>query len=285
MPKTTTEILVGIPRANYDPGFQDSLSSLTASVPENYVLTVYEIYDRQRDEAREAIVEYFLTKTQAPYLLFLDDDHTGHTWSMVQSLLDKDAYFSSINCFARYFPYQFTVSALDPAYHDHYGPDNLNTKRGWSKCRFAGFGMALIRRDLFDHIEPPYFKCDSRGEREDNYFCEKILNAGLDIWGCFDHNLPHAGITQQNVLEKRRTGFRDYVVRHNRRFLLNNYIRRMKQTGKKLTEEQTFSLATLQILVNPDESDTLSNVENLYFEPKTEDTRCQNTSPTAVTGQ
>ena len=57
----------------------------------------------------------------------------------------------------------------------------------------CGFGCTLIRKDLFEKIEKPYFffaheeapKPGIRAEYcigEDMYFCRKVIKSGLQIW-------------------------------------------------------------------------------------------------------
>lgn len=57
----------------------------------------------------------------------------------------------------------------------------------------CGLGCTLIRKDLFEHIEQPYFFFAHEGNPssnntdeycigEDMYFCRKVLRAGIQIW-------------------------------------------------------------------------------------------------------
>jgi hypothetical protein len=57
----------------------------------------------------------------------------------------------------------------------------------------CGFGCTLIRKDLFDTLEQPWFffahegdsSNDDNGEYcigEDMYFCRKVVKSGLQIW-------------------------------------------------------------------------------------------------------
>ncbi len=59
-------------------------------------------------------------------------------------------------------------------------PDNL------FKTKFVGCGMMLVKMEVFDKLEWPYwkneFKPGIKSLGEDLYFCMKARNAGLDIW-------------------------------------------------------------------------------------------------------
>jgi len=54
------------------------------------------------------------------------------------------------------------------------------------KIKSCGFGIILIKFDVFEKLEWPYwkniFKPDRIEKSEDIYFCEKVRRAGFDIW-------------------------------------------------------------------------------------------------------
>lgn len=257
-------ILIGIPRGNFYQPFDESLPSFIKAIKEKHKVEVFEVKGKPRDEAREIIVAEFMKRLDG-YLLFLDDDHEGHKPEMLDALMKANTLICSLKCFARYYPYQFTISSYDKEYQDGYGYLNINNKTGYSKCKFVGFGMTLIKRDLFQKLEGPYFQCDNKGEREDNYFCDKVNNAGFDLIGCFDHILSHRGINELNISQKRKDGFKRFAVKHNRKKLLNNYLAYVKKRGIKLTEEQEAGLFVNKILCDNTEEENrdIDNLEKL----------------------
>lgn len=55
------------------------------------------------------------------------------------------------------------------------------------KCHSTGAGCLLIKMEVFEKLEKPYFAFKTlEGQEvvmgEDNYFCEKAREAGYDIW-------------------------------------------------------------------------------------------------------
>lgn len=54
------------------------------------------------------------------------------------------------------------------------------------KVKFCGFGVVLVRFEVFEKLEWPYwdneFKPGTIVKGEDIYFCEKARKAGFDIW-------------------------------------------------------------------------------------------------------
>lgn len=241
------EILIGIPRANYYKPFLESLPKFLTEVELNHKIRVVETFGKNRDAAREEIVQKFLEGTE-DYLLFLDDDHSGHKLEMLESLLSSNSDICALKCFARHYPYQVTIYPKDKKLWDNYNTEQLNTPTsGYIPCELVGFGMTLIKRSVFQKLQPPFFVVDKDGEREDNYFCQKANEANLTITGCFDYTLDHVGINESNVLTKRKSDFRDFAVKSNRRQLLSNYLKYAKEKNIKLSEDQCEQLFVMKL--------------------------------------
>jgi hypothetical protein len=103
--------------------------------------------------------------------------------------------------------------------------------KGTYPCHFVGFGMTLIKREIFETLPRPFFKGNEKDEKEDNYFCDKLLSLGIYPYGCFDHTLPHCGITEDNVLEKRKFGAKEFVSKSNSRKSMESYVRCRRAIG------------------------------------------------------
>ena len=192
-------IFIGVPRSDINLAFGSSLFQFRTEIEKSHRVESCFVYGKKRDEAREILVDKFL-RSECDYLLFLDDDHTGHRAEMLEGLLAADTYVCALKCYARYFPFQCTLMTVDRVNNIYFADD---TRRGYMVCNLVGFGMTLIKRETFDLIERPYFKCDERGEREDNYFCHKLEKAGIMPVGYFDYVLPHCGIDDSNIDQKR----------------------------------------------------------------------------------
>lgn len=244
-----TGIFVGIPRVHsYEP-FQESLSAFLSSIRDKYDVELYEVRNKQRDDAREDIVAKFL-ESNKEYLLFLDDDHSGHKPEMLESLMKPNALVCSLKCYARYYPFQITICSKDIKYQDRNNLYVLNTEKGYSDCHFVGFGMALIKRELFEKIDKPYFKCNQIGEKEDNYFCENLTKNGIQPVGCFDFALPHCGIDDNTVLGFRQKGIKDFIKRQHQRYMIQRIQNGVNDGSVVLNEEANGKMQVADILLN-----------------------------------
>lgn len=181
------------------------MKNFIQAVKFHHDIEVVEARSKPVDVARNLIVDKFLDSDK-DYLLFLDDDHIGHSMDMLRALLVIDAPICAIKCYTKVFPYfsnllqysGFNSSAVGlPDGQGKYNPIDLDF--GYHYCDLVGFGMTLIKRDLFSKIEKPYFKADQDGIREDNYFCEKLLAVGIKPIGCFSYTLEHDGIGRENA--------------------------------------------------------------------------------------
>ena len=244
-------IFVGIPTVQEYKPFRESLSVFLEGIKTKHDVEVLEIKHHMRDNARNLIVDEFLISNK-DYLLFLDDDHSGHTPEMLEALMKSNAMFCSMKCYARYYPFQITTMSKDIKFQDRHNLYVKNINKGYSPCIFAGFGMGLIKRELFSKIEKPYFQCNRIGEREDNYFCDKLIAVGIDPIGCFDYALTHMGIDDSNILHKRQIGIKDFVKTSNQKFVLANIQRAIKNKAVKVNEKSLGKLQVVDIMLNSD---------------------------------
>ena len=192
-------ILIGIPSIrNYQP-FWESMSKLLPEMNSKYRIEVLEVKGKAIADARTKIADFFLERDY-DYLLFLDDDHSGHTIEMVEALLLPDEYVCAIKCYSRFFPFL-------PNLMDYSGIDDprmkyqrKNVEKGYAFCNIVGFGMTLIKKEAFSKITPPYFVAQDNA-KEDNYFCDALQKVGIKPMGCFDYVLAHQGIDDSNMQE------------------------------------------------------------------------------------
>jgi hypothetical protein len=162
--------------------------------------------------ARNALVHVLLRYPEATHLFFLDDD-TLPPADAVQRLLRHDVPIVSGFVVERAWPY-------NPSAYQHVKPDGTSG-RYTSLTRFrpglqtadaVGAACLLIRRDVFERMEPPWFdfRCGPELESsvgEDIAFCERARRLGYRIHLDFDVQCGH--ITRQVV------GWRDCVTAHN----------------------------------------------------------------------
>lgn len=218
------KIFIGIPttRDNFD--FRESFSLFFREAKDRYEIESFKIGGLGRDEAREVIVSKFLLSDK-DYLLFLDDDHTEHEVDMLDVLVESNVPVCAIKCYSRWFPYQCTCMIVGSKNNNYF--EESKTK-GIHECYFVGFGMTLIKREVFDILDKPYFQCNENGEREDNYFCEKLIKNRIPPYGCFDYTLPHNGIDESNVMDLRKTNIGKYVAKQQKIKVINNILAKKK---------------------------------------------------------
>lgn len=134
---------------------------------------------------RQQIADEALEEHGATHLLWVDDDHSlpSHT---VERLLSHDKAVVGINASTRSHPIKPTARvALDELMY------TTNESTGLEKAYAIGFGVILIRAEVFRALEKPYFKIsgDAKGNwiGEDAWFCAQVRAAGFDLW--VDHDL------------------------------------------------------------------------------------------------
>lgn len=200
--------MIGIPSVRNRKDFHDSMDAFLPALAKVHQIEVIEVRNRPVDEARNKIAEFFLSK-EYDYLLFLDDDHTGHTVEMVEALLKPDAPVCAIKCYAKKFPHFCALMDYSSSAKSSLGRYvSKETNQGYEECDLVGFGMTLIRREVFLRLQKPYFLA-FEGIKEDCYFCDNLKSIGVKILGCFDFTLCHDGIGEHNVKDLMEEGASD----------------------------------------------------------------------------
>lgn len=194
------KIMIGIPSVRNLKSFHDSMDAFLPVVAKKHQIEVVEARDRLIDDARNCIADIFLKKDY-DYLLFLDDDHSGHSLEMVDELLRIDADIAAIKCYSRFFPYSSNLMDYSKNGTADYVPKDF--KCGHEQCDLVGFGMTLVKKSVFQKLPRPFF-LGVNNFKEDNFFCGNAKSFGLKIVGCFDYLLTHAGIDDSNVNQLRK---------------------------------------------------------------------------------
>lgn len=201
--------MIGIPTIREYKPFWDSMRTFLPEMAKVHDIEVIEVRNKQIAESREIIAGKFL-ESDKDYLLFLDDDHSGHTMEMVQALLRADSYVCAMKCYSRFFPHLCTLmdySGLSERRGKYVSKEEYG---GYHVCDLVGFGMTLIKKELFQKLDKPYFKYEIN-KFEDNYFCEQLEKKGIKPIGCFDFVCTHNGIDDSNRWKLRDKGI-DAVV-------------------------------------------------------------------------
>lgn len=148
------------------------------------------------------------------YLLFIDSDMRFPPDALIQ-LLVHQLPMVGVNYVARMYPPRFiavkTVADIDDPEQRGVLLETLPESTGLEQVDAVGFGMVLIRRDVFDALPRPkehgpwwwYTWMPVHGSQigEDVYFCRAVGEAGFDIM--VDHDLSkqikHVGDEQYTL--------------------------------------------------------------------------------------
>lgn len=220
------KIFIGIPTSrDYEP-FWSSFRNFRNQLQAIYEVEVCIVKDKSIAEARNEIASRYL-KSDSDYLLFLDDDHSGHTIAMFEAILDpilnNNSCMCGIKCYTKGFPYSSTLCIYSKSMgidtkklglkedEGQYVP--IDSGRGYTYCDLVGFGMTLLTRTAFKVLKEPYF-VSKDNRKEDNYFCDNLVKNGVQPVGCFDYVLEHNGIGSHNAYELREKGYAELKKRH-----------------------------------------------------------------------
>ena len=198
------KILIGIPSIREDDKFYASVDSLIKQMKGKYDVSI--IWEKWQflPVAQNRISRYFLDN-DFDYLMFLDDDHAGHTVEMVDSMITCNTYVVTMKTYIRHFPYPCGLMVWHPDVPKLFV--GVERDSGTQEIDMCGFPMTLIRRDLFKVMgEQPYFQSRLSGDRmwtTDELFCERLRKLGIRPMGIFDYCLDHLDITKDNVFDMR----------------------------------------------------------------------------------
>lgn len=193
-------IYIGVCKTRDDERFKESFRNFTNDISSKYSICLSVIRDEFLPDAQNKLARQCLDHGY-DYLLLLDDDHWGHTVEMLDCLINANALMATMKSYSRHYPYSCTLMKnINRIYA------GIENGQGYQECDMTGFPMTLIKKELFEKIEAPYFRGRNDGGRDwatDREFCERIRNYGIKPVGCFQHCLSHVDITQENVQERR----------------------------------------------------------------------------------
>lgn len=195
-------IYIGVCKTRDDERFKASFKSFTGSICSKYSICLEVISDRFLPDAQNHLARQSVNWGH-DYLLLLDDDQWGHTPEMLDTLINANAQVATIKTYSRHYPY--CCALVKKTKENFYLPIENGT--GYQECDLTGFPMTLIRTELFEKLEYPYFRAVKDGERDWNTdvdFFERLNKLGIKPMGCFQHTLNHDKITEDNVKEYRR---------------------------------------------------------------------------------
>lgn len=150
-------------------------------------------------DARETLVDQFL-KSECDAIMFIDSDMVFHPKS-VEILSYHNKPFITAKAFKRVAPYQpcfyNKVEILEDG--QIYLESPVEYPQGLMRIQGAGLACALIKREVFEKIEKPYF-FPTQNLGEDLSFCLKLKNAKIEMF--VDLALQFGHLTQEIILEE-----------------------------------------------------------------------------------
>ena len=177
------------------------------------------------EQLREHKVEYFMPYRQSmqiandaiaqrtidggfDYLLRMDDDIWDVPSNAVEKLLKADKDFISCVMYANGFPYHRCAflkankeeSLIDIGQRQTGGLREVGGT-GVVAVDQSSFPFTLIKVDVFRKIKPPWFIHSLRVPL-DNYFCQKMLDSGIQPYVDMDLQVTHRGVTYWNRWHK-----------------------------------------------------------------------------------
>jgi hypothetical protein len=139
------------------------------------------------DLKRNALMEHFLRDRRFAWTLLLDSDHTFAP-NLLLRLLDHELPLVGVPAFGRVPPYELMAWET---------PTKRLVRRrgGLREVWMTGTGCLLVRRDVVERLQPPYFAWPQPPDPggEDTWFCRRVAATGVPIVVDLDTPIGHVG--------------------------------------------------------------------------------------------
>jgi hypothetical protein len=192
-PLSKVSLVVGIPMVGRPVTPEWALSYAALNYPFNMNIVHCPVKGMEVGEARNLIAEQAI-KMKAPWLFFMDDD-VAPPYHAVRSLMyNMQNWTQHEKVMVVAGIYTSKMPPCEPfVFMEAGGGTYWHWKRGQVfECGLIGTGCMLIRTEVFNYIEKPWFKTvdevddgSSRLARtqitDDMYFCQKVTQAGFKI--------------------------------------------------------------------------------------------------------
>lgn len=202
------KILVGIATVTPDKRFLESLPSFFQEAGKLHQLEDFWVWNKPLVEAQNEFAEK-MVGGDYDYLLTIEDDHWGFTASMLESCIAADTHVCGISYRSRHLPFMKLPMKYSGT-TDHNGNklyDSVKGVSGYENGDLIGFGFTLIKKEVFQILDRPYFRLNTDtmtgvGPRAtDIDFCKRLIEKGIHPVGCMDYVLNHREITEENYKE------------------------------------------------------------------------------------
>jgi hypothetical protein len=166
------------------------------------------VWNKELVEAQNELADKAL-EGKYDYLLFMEDDHWGFTWQMLDTCLKANTHAAGIPYRSRHFP--FDVVPMKKAtiprpgeIRRFKGMNDPEKYKSYHECDLLGFGFTLVKTETFRIIDRPFFMenirkypgCGARAT--DILFAESLQAKGINPVGCFQHRINHREIQEDN---------------------------------------------------------------------------------------
>ena len=223
MSSSRLKIFIGIPTVRHYEPFWQSMASFIPALERECDVIEHIVTGKDIATARNEIAEKFLS-TDADYLLFLDDDHAGHTVEMFDALLDpvliNNAYICAMKCYKRAFPFDTNLLIFSGVNEKAMGIAEgkgefmaIDQPSSYMYVDVVGFGMTLIQRMALIKVGKPYFNTVNNCN-EDNDFCKRLLKFGVQPVACSEYTLEHGGIPVADIPRLKKEGWAQLKKQH-----------------------------------------------------------------------
>lgn len=144
-------------------------------------------------QQRNIVVKQFLARPGYSWLLFVDDDQIFPQDALIRLLKHDKPVISAV--------ISTKNSPFVPQVFLHAEPETGKTLRRASLQEIAGdrvielaatgMGFTVIRRDVLEGMQEPWFAADSNGIGEDIYFSLQARRAGFTLWADTSLKIGH----------------------------------------------------------------------------------------------
>lgn len=203
-------ILLGVATISPDRRFLSGLAQFADGVGHNLPDIQMDyingwIWNKTLVEAQNELADKTL-EGNYDYLLFMEDDHWGFTWQMLQTCINSGKHVAGIPYRSRHFPFDVVPMSYCQTRPDgtklFKGMNDATKYTGYHECDLLGFGFTLVKSEVFRIIDRPFFRenitvypgCGPRAT--DILFAESLIAKGIKPIGCFQHRINHREIEE-----------------------------------------------------------------------------------------
>jgi hypothetical protein len=123
---------------------------------------------------RNGLLSDFLANKSLEWILFLDSDMTPEPGTACRLLSHNVDVVGAL--------YYSRDGKYTPMYGELQGEQVETSATGLRKVEWVGTGCMLIRRKVFEAMQPPYMEFLAPGLGEDVFFCRKARQLGFNVY-------------------------------------------------------------------------------------------------------